>query len=232
MLKATIALAALLEQVSMTDLGLCYEAPPQPDRTSKRQLLDGAPLAYRMPAIDCVSRAVLNWRLYDTVQVPFCVDAAEDAPSRLGKPLIFDSARTAKFTSTASSVLATTGIRPSAALWWSRAPAPQQRRRIWRTTPNMRRPHTQGLTDGRRLNGPAPGLHFQESLQGEQEEQDTVSETHLPDTHRQAQVPLLSGHGTLDCPTDGYMPMISYASPLATACCTVATPSLRLAFWV
>ena len=27
-LKATIALAALLEQVSMTDLGLCYEAPP------------------------------------------------------------------------------------------------------------------------------------------------------------------------------------------------------------
>jgi hypothetical protein len=31
---------------------------------------------------------------------------------------------------------------------------------------------------------------------------------------------------------DGYMLMISYISPLATACCTVATPSLRLAFSV
>ena len=30
----------------------------------------------------------------------------------------------------------------------------------------------------------------------------------------------------------GYMLMMSYISPLATACCTVATPSLRLAFSV
>jgi hypothetical protein len=32
--------------------------------------------------------------------------------------------------------------------------------------------------------------------------------------------------------TSGYMLMMSYISPLATACCTVATPSLRLAFSV
>jgi hypothetical protein len=31
---------------------------------------------------------------------------------------------------------------------------------------------------------------------------------------------------------DGYMLMMSYISPFATACCTVATPSLRLAFSV
>jgi hypothetical protein len=32
--------------------------------------------------------------------------------------------------------------------------------------------------------------------------------------------------------TSDYMLMMSYISPLATACCTVATPSLRLAFSV
>jgi hypothetical protein len=44
-----------------------------------------------------------------------------------------------------------------------------------------------------------------------------------------------SGHrlqiaSTIGC--IGYMLMMSYISPLATACCTVATPSLRLAFSV
>jgi hypothetical protein len=33
-------------------------------------------------------------------------------------------------------------------------------------------------------------------------------------------------------PIRRYMLMMSYISPLATACCTVATPSLRLAFSV
>ncbi|MGY4308877.1 hypothetical protein ACVIJ6_006120 [Bradyrhizobium sp. USDA 4369] len=130
---------------------------------------------------------MLSWRLSNTVDVAFCADAVEDALSRFGKPLIFDSARTAKFTSTGSSLLEAAG-------------------------------HLQ----------PYGGL----ARQGERVDQDPVSKTHLPDTHRQAQVPLLSGHGTLDCTADGYMPMMSYASPLATACCTVATPSLRLAFWV
>jgi hypothetical protein len=36
----------------------------------------------------------------------------------------------------------------------------------------------------------------------------------------------------LRCAASGYMLMMSYISPLATACCTVATPSLRLAFSV
>jgi hypothetical protein len=40
-----------------------------------------------------------------------------------------------------------------------------------------------------------------------------------------------SGYTFLDR-IDGYMLMMSYISPFATACCTVATPSLRLAFSV
>ena len=41
-----------------------------------------------------------------------------------------------------------------------------------------------------------------------------------------------SGHRLQIVSTSGYMLMMSYISPLATACCTVATPSLRLAFSV
>jgi hypothetical protein len=39
-------------------------------------------------------------------------------------------------------------------------------------------------------------------------------------------------HRVQTAPTSDYMLMMSYISPLATACCTVATPSLRLAFSV
>ena len=60
------------------------------------------------------------------------------------------------------------------------------------------------------------------------------------DAHRQGQRKLDSSQGAdfrsgrrfQIASMSGYRLMMSYISPLATACCTVATPSLRLAFSV
>ena len=64
--------------------------------------------------IDWASRAVLSWRLSNTMDVSFCVAALEEALARFGKPAIFTTDQGSPFTSAAfTGVLAAAGIRIS-----------------------------------------------------------------------------------------------------------------------
>jgi putative transposase len=46
---------------------------------------------YRVAIIDWASRAVLAWRLSNTIDSGFCVEALEEALARHGKPRIFNT---------------------------------------------------------------------------------------------------------------------------------------------
>jgi putative transposase len=71
----------------------------------------GRGFLYLVAVIDWASRAVLSWRLSNTMDVSFCVDALEDALSRFGKPSIFNTDQGSQFTSMAfTGVLERAGI--------------------------------------------------------------------------------------------------------------------------
>jgi putative transposase len=55
--------------------------------------------AYLVVIIDWYSRKVLAWRLSNTLDTRFCLDALEEAFARFGKPEIFNSDQGAQFTS-------------------------------------------------------------------------------------------------------------------------------------
>jgi putative transposase len=64
--------------------------------------------------MDWASRAVLSWRLSNTMDVSFCVSALEEALARFGRPEIFNTDQGSQFTSAAfTGVLAGAGIRIS-----------------------------------------------------------------------------------------------------------------------
>ncbi len=74
----------------------------------------GRGFLYLVAVIDWASRAVLAWRLSNTMDTAFCVAALEDALARFGKPEIFNTDQGNQFTSAAfSGVLAAAGIRIS-----------------------------------------------------------------------------------------------------------------------
>ena len=54
---------------------------------------------YLVAIIDWASRAVLAWRLSNTIDSRFCVEALEEALERYGKPKIFNTDQGAQFTS-------------------------------------------------------------------------------------------------------------------------------------
>jgi len=56
---------------------------------------------YLVAIIDWASRAVLAWRLSNTIDSRFCVEALEEALERYGKPKIFNTDQSAQFTSAA-----------------------------------------------------------------------------------------------------------------------------------
>jgi len=56
---------------------------------------------YLVAIIDWVSRAVLAWRLSNTIDSRFCVEALQEALERYCKPKIFNTDQGAQFTSTA-----------------------------------------------------------------------------------------------------------------------------------
>src|ERR1700738_2649013 len=56
---------------------------------------------YLVAIIDWASRAVLAWRLSNTIDSGFCVEALEEALARHGKPKIFNTDQGAQFTSAA-----------------------------------------------------------------------------------------------------------------------------------
>jgi putative transposase len=56
---------------------------------------------YLVAIIDWASRAVLAWRLSNTMDSAFCLEALEEALQRYGKPRIFNTDQGAQFTSAA-----------------------------------------------------------------------------------------------------------------------------------
>jgi putative transposase len=69
---------------------------------------------YLVAIIDWASRAVLAWRLSNTMDASFCVSALEEALARFGKPEIFNTDQGSQFTSTAfTGTLEAAGIRIS-----------------------------------------------------------------------------------------------------------------------
>jgi putative transposase len=67
---------------------------------------------YLVAIMDWASRAVLAWRLSNTMDVSFCVSALEEALARFGRPEIFNTDQGSQFTSTAfTGVLTAAGVR-------------------------------------------------------------------------------------------------------------------------
>src|SRR5215831_15981290 len=61
----------------------------------------GRGFLYLVAIMDWASRAVLAWRLSNTMDVSFCSDALEEALARFGKPDIFNTDQGSQFTSAA-----------------------------------------------------------------------------------------------------------------------------------
>jgi putative transposase len=74
----------------------------------------GRGFMYLVAVMDWSSRAVLAWRLSNTMDVSFCLAALDEALARHGKPEIFNSDQGSQFTSAAfTGALAEAGIRIS-----------------------------------------------------------------------------------------------------------------------
>lgn len=59
----------------------------------------GRGFLYLVAIMDWASRAVLAWRLSNTMEVSFCVSALEEALARFGRPAIFNTDQGSQFTS-------------------------------------------------------------------------------------------------------------------------------------
>ena len=67
--------------------------------------------AYLVAVMDLFSRLVLSWRVSNTLDPSFCVEALQEAISRFGKPEIFNTDQGSQFTSSDfTSVLLANGI--------------------------------------------------------------------------------------------------------------------------
>jgi putative transposase len=74
----------------------------------------GRGFLYLTAVIDWASRAVLSWRLSNTMDASFCVAALEEALARYGKPDIFNTDQGSQFTGAAfTTVLTEAGVRIS-----------------------------------------------------------------------------------------------------------------------
>ena len=74
----------------------------------------GRGFLYLVAIMDWASRAVLAWRLSNTMDVSFCVSALEEALARYGRPEIFNTDQGSQFTSAAfTGALASAGIQIS-----------------------------------------------------------------------------------------------------------------------
>jgi putative transposase len=74
----------------------------------------GRGFLYLVAVMDWAGRAVLSWRLSNTMDASFCIGALEEALARFGKPEIFNTDQGSQFTSVAfTGVLEKVGIRIS-----------------------------------------------------------------------------------------------------------------------
>jgi putative transposase len=74
----------------------------------------GRGFLYLVAVMDWASRAVRSWRLSNTMDVSFCIEALEEALAQFGKPEIFNTDQGSQFTSAAfTGVLEQAGIQIS-----------------------------------------------------------------------------------------------------------------------
>jgi len=94
--------------------GLAIERPNQVWCADITYIPIGRGFLYLVAIMDWASRAVLAWRLSNTMDTSFCVSALEEALARFGKPDIFNTDRGSQFTSAAfTGTLTAAGIRIS-----------------------------------------------------------------------------------------------------------------------
>jgi len=93
---------------------LAIERPNQVWAADITYIPIGRGFLYLVAVIDWASRAVLAWRLSNTMDVSFCVSALAEALARFGKPEIFNTDQGSQFTSAAfTGTLAAAGIKIS-----------------------------------------------------------------------------------------------------------------------
>ncbi len=94
--------------------GMTVDRPNQVWAADITYIPIGRGFLYLVAIMDWASRAVLSWRLSNTIDVSFCVSALEEALARFGKPEIFNTDQGSQFTSAAfTGTLAAAGIRIS-----------------------------------------------------------------------------------------------------------------------
>src|SRR5438270_9839484 len=93
---------------------LAIERPNQVWAADITYIPIGRGFLYMVAIIDWASRAVLAWRLSNTMDVGFCLAALEEALARFGRPEIFNTDQGSQFTSgDFTGMLAAAGIRIS-----------------------------------------------------------------------------------------------------------------------
>jgi putative transposase len=94
--------------------GMVIDRPNQVWAADITYIPIGRGFLYLVAIIDWASRAVLSWRLSNTMDVSFCVAALEEALARFGTPAIFNTDQGSQFTSAAfTGTLAAAGVRIS-----------------------------------------------------------------------------------------------------------------------
>jgi putative transposase len=94
--------------------GLAIDRPNQVWAADITYVPIGRGFLYLVAIMDWSSRAVLAWRLSNTMDSSFCVEALEEALARFGAPEIFNTDQGSQFTSAAfTAVLAAAGVRIS-----------------------------------------------------------------------------------------------------------------------
>ena len=94
--------------------GLTIDRPNQVWAADITYIPIGRGFLYLVAVIDWASRAVLSWRLSNTMDSSFCVDALEEALAKYGKPEIFNTDQGSQFTGSAfTGVLIEADVRVS-----------------------------------------------------------------------------------------------------------------------
>jgi putative transposase len=94
--------------------GMAIDRPNQVWAADITYVPIGRGFLYLVAIMDWASRAVLAWRLSNTMDVSFCVSALEEALARFGRPEIFNTDHGSQFTSAAfTGVLAAADVRIS-----------------------------------------------------------------------------------------------------------------------
>jgi putative transposase len=78
--------------------GLVIDRPNQVWAADITYIPIGRGFLYLVAIMDWASRAVLSWRLSNTMDASFCVEALEEALARFGKPGIFNTDQGSQFT--------------------------------------------------------------------------------------------------------------------------------------